>query len=128
MTTEKRSFSLRKRGESFKYATNGIVAFIKHEHNAWIHIAALILVIIAGIIFSITATEWALIAIVAGMVLMAEAFNTAIEYLCNHVAPTHQPLIGKVKDIAAGAVFIAAIAAIIVGVIIFTPYLLSYFV
>lgn len=125
MAATKRNFSIRKRGESFKYATEGILLFVKNEHNAWIHIAVLILVIIAGVVLSITATEWALIVIVSGMVLMAEAFNTAIEYLCNHVEPTHQPLIGKVKDIAAGAVFIAAIAAIIVGVIIFTPYLLS---
>jgi diacylglycerol kinase (ATP) len=110
---------------SFRYAANGIAHFVRNEHNAWIHLIVLALVVVAGIFFGITANEWIYITLVAGMVLLSEGFNSAIEYLCNVVSPAHNEQIGNVKDIAAGSVLIAAITAVIVGLFIFLPYLIK---
>lgn len=123
MGTDK--FSWKKRVASFGFAGRGIMLFLRSEHNAWIHLFVLALVICAGVYFRITSFEWLFIVIVAGMVLLAEAFNTAIEYLCNRISPEQNKVIGQIKDIAAGAVLIAAMAAVIVGIIIFLPYILS---
>ncbi|MFZ4456655.1 MAG: diacylglycerol kinase family protein [Bacteroidales bacterium] len=119
-------FSWKKRAKSFSYAGRGIALMIRNEHNAWIHLMVFALVIFAGLFFQISAAEWIYIAIVAAMVLLSEAFNTAFEYLCNHTSPEQNETIGKVKDIAAGAVLIAAIAAAIVGLLIFVPYLIDF--
>ena len=118
----KKSFSIRKRLESFVYAFRGL-RWLFDEHNAWIHLVAMVGVITAGFLFSITQGEWIAIILCIGIVFAAEAFNTAIEKLANVVSPQWNKDIGKVKDLAAGAVFICAIAAAIVGVIIFIPYL-----
>ena len=83
-----------------------------------------LLAVIAGIIFNIQRSEWIVIVICIGMVIAAEAFNTAIERLVNLVSPEWHPIAGEVKDIAAGAVLICAIAAAIVGLIIFIPYII----
>lgn len=112
-----------KRLKSFGYAFQGIVTFICKEPNAWIHCIAVILVIFLGIHFDITNTEWCIVCICFGLVLSAEAFNSAIERLVDLVSPEYHPLAGKVKDIAAGAVLINAIASAIIGIIIFIPYL-----
>lgn len=116
-------FSLHKRMKSFGYAWKGILSFISREHNAWIHLFITGLVIAAGFIFHIENSDWIAIIICIGIVLAAEGFNTAIERLVNLVCPDKHPIAGDVKDIAAGAVLISAIASAIVGVIIFTPYI-----
>ena len=116
-------FSLKKRADSFKYAGKGFKRFIRKEHNAWIHSAAIIIVTTAGCCFGITPWEWTAVVICFGLVLSAEAFNTAIERLVDFVSPAQHPLAGEVKDIAAGAVLIAAFAAAVVGAIIFIPYI-----
>lgn len=116
---------MNKRIKSFGYAWKGIKSFISKEPNAWIHCTAIVFVAIAGFGFGITRTEWLIVILCFGMVLAAEGFNTAIERLVNLVSPEHNPMAGDVKDIAAGAVLICAVAAAIAGVIIFTPYILS---
>ena len=116
---------MNKRIKSFGYAWKGIKSFINREPNAWIHCTAIVLVTIAGFGFGITRTEWLIVILCFGIVLAAEGFNTAIERLVNLVSPEHNPIAGDVKDIAAGAVLICAVAAAITGVIIFTPYILS---
>lgn len=123
----KNKFSWKKRAKSFNFAGKGIALMIRNEHNAWIHLSILGVVIVGGFYFQISATEWIAIVLAAGMVLLAEAFNTAIEYLCNHISPEQNQAIGHIKDVAAGAVLIAAIAAAIVGVIIFLPYFYMFF-
>ncbi len=115
--------NFRKRLLSFKFALQGIFTLFTTQVNAVIHLTALIAVIILGILFDITRVEWLTIIIAATLVLMAEAFNTAIEFLTDLASPTHHPLAGKAKDVAAAAVLIAAIGAAIVGTIIFFPYL-----
>ena len=114
---------LKKRIKSFGYAFKGIASLIRKEHNAWIHCTAIVLVAIAGYHFDITPTEWCIVVLCFGLVLAAEGFNTAIERLVDLVSPDFHPIAGDVKDVAAGAVLICAIASAIVGLIVFIPYL-----
>lgn len=117
-------FTLRKRLASFRYAFNGIRLLIGKEHNAWIHCFVAICVVIAGFFFGLSQMEWIAITIVIGAVLAAEAVNSAIEMLADLVSPDYNEAIKRTKDLAAGAVLIMAIAAAIVGLIIFIPKLL----
>ena len=114
---------LKKRIKSFGYAFKGIASLIKKEHNAWIHCTAIVVVTLSGLYFGITPTEWCIVVICFGMVLAAEGFNTAIERLVDLVSPDYHPIAGDVKDVAAGAVLICAIAAAVVGMIVFIPYM-----
>lgn len=113
---------LKKRMMSFVYAFRGIRSLVRKEHNAWIHCTAIVVVTLAGLHFGITRTEWCVVVLCFGMVLAAEGFNTAIERLVNLVSPDFHPIAGDVKDVAAGAVLICAIAAAIVGMLVFIPY------
>ncbi len=122
----KKPFSLKARLMSFKYASKGIVEVLKSQHNAWIHLAAALLVTAAGFWLQLSQGEWIAIALSIGIVFSAEAFNTAIELLVDKISPNHDPAAGKIKDIAAGAVLFASIAAAIVGFIIFAPKLLDF--
>lgn len=90
-----------------------------------IHILSAVAVVIAGFAFHITRTEWCLLVGSMGLVITAEIINTAIENLTNLVSPEINPLAGKAKDLAAGAVLIAAITAAVIGSIVFLPYLLT---
>lgn len=116
---------LHKRLKSFVYAFQGLGSFLKKEHNAWIHCMAIIVVVSAGLYYHITTTEWCIVLLCFGLVLSAEAFNTAIERLVNLVSPDFHPIAGDVKDVAAGAVLICAIVSAIIGCIIFIPYIFS---
>lgn len=122
-----RKFSIIKRAESFTHAGRGLFIFIKSTHNSWIHITVFLLVILMGLIFAITKTEWMMIFIVSGIVFISETFNTAIEIDMNLTSPTFHPYAKDTKDVAAGAVLISAILAIIVGVMIFVPYIQALF-
>lgn len=119
-----RHFSPKKRIKSFAYAWKGILLLIKSEHNAWIHLVCAILVICAAIYFDINRMEWIAVIVCIGLVLAAEAINTAIESLVDLVSPEENPIAGKVKDLAAGAVLICAISAAIIGLLVFIPYII----
>ena len=116
---------LKKRIKRFGYAFKGIAKLVQKEHNAGIHCTAIIVVTLGGIYFNITPSEWCIVILCFGVVLAAEGFNTAIERLVDLVSPDYHPIAGEVKDIAAGAVLICAIAAAIIGIIIFRPYLMN---
>ena len=118
---------LKKRAESFKNAFSGLGILFRFEYNARIHLAALVLVILAGILLGISAAEWLFIAFAAGMVLMAECFNSALEHLSDEVSPGYSKRIKRAKDVAAAGVLISAIVALTVGIIIFLPRILSLF-
>lgn len=122
---ESEHFSFKKRLLSFRFAFNGIFNLIKNEHNARIHVVALVLVILLGIILEISSSEWIAITIVSGLVVITELLNTAIERLADFVEPNWNEKIGITKDYCAGAVLISAIIAVIVGVIIFLPPILE---
>lgn len=116
-------FTFRKRLASFRYAFNGVRLLIQKEHNAWIHCFAAICVVITGIFFGLSKMEWIAVIIVIGAVFSAEAVNSAVESLSDLVSPEYNEAIKNTKDLAAGAVLIMAIAAAIVGCIIFIPKL-----
>ena len=116
-------FSWRARARSFKYAFQGIATLLRDEHNARIHLAATALAVILGALLGISPTEWCIVIILIGAVFALEAVNTAIEAVCDKVSPDFQPLIKKAKDTAAAAVLFMAIAAVIIGAIIFIIYL-----
>lgn len=117
-------YNFRKQIRSFGYAWHGIWCCIGKEQNLSFHLIATVLVIGAGYFFQITRTEWAIVLLCIGIVISAELFNTAIEKLVDLVSPQRHPVAGQVKDIAAGAVLVCAFTAMIVGLIIFLPYIL----
>lgn len=114
-------FTFRKRIKSFQFAFNGIKLLITKEHNAWIHCFAAVCVLIAGALLGLSHMEWVAVVVVIGAVLAAEAVNSSIEALADLVSPEYNEAIKRTKDLAAGAVLIMAIAAAIVGLIIFIP-------
>ena len=112
---------------SFGYAWAGLLYSLRTQRNFRIHIVAAILVIIAGLILSISILEWAIIAVVIVMVLAAEMANTVVEALVDMVTEKYHPLAKVAKDVSAGMVLLTAIGAVVVGVLVFFPKLLQVF-
>ena len=110
---------------SFKYAIEGFISSFKTERNMKIHISSMIIVILLGVYFKLTAIEWCLIAIVIALVICAELFNTAIETVVDMVSPEKNPKAKLAKDISAAAVLSFAIGAAVVGIIIFVPKIMQ---
>jgi diacylglycerol kinase len=119
----KKPFSIVSRAKSFAHAGRGIKIFLKTTHNAWIQIIIFALAVILGFYFSITKTEWLMLVFAGGLVLISEAFNTAIEIDMDLTSPQFHPYARDTKDVAAGAVLLSAITAVIIGAIIFWPYI-----
>ena len=122
-TTEK--FSIIKRAKSFTHAGRGLWIFLKTTHNAWIHLVVFLIVILLGLYFNITHVEWMVLVLTGGLVIISEAFNTAIEIDIDLTSPGYHPYARDTKDVAAGAVLISAIIAVIVGILIFGHYILA---
>jgi diacylglycerol kinase len=120
-----KKFKIGDRLKSLKFALNGIRVLFFNEHNAWIHLAAAVLVTIAGIALKISFSEWAAIFIAIGLVFTSEAINTAIEKLSDFVSPEKRNSIKEIKDLAAAGVLISAITALIIGLIVFIPKILT---
>jgi diacylglycerol kinase (ATP) len=102
-----------------------VAYLVRTQHNAWIHLAAAAAVITAGVAFGLNRWEWASLIVAIALVLGAEAMNTAIEALADALAPEFNAGVGRAKDVAAGAVLILAIAAAIIGALVFLPHLLA---
>ena len=109
---------------SFKYAFRGIGFMLRSQHNAWLHALATLLVVGAGWHFQLSRMEWNWLVLAIVAVWSAEAFNTAFEFLADALHPAYHPLVGKAKDVAAGAVLLTALGATALGVITFLPYLM----
>ncbi len=122
---EEEAFSVVKRARSFTHAWRGLCIMVKTQHNAWLHVLAALVAIALGVYFSISTTEWFALIISIGVVLVAEAFNTAIEVDINLTSPEYHPFARDTKDIAAGAVLISALMALTVGLMIFLPRVLE---
>lgn len=120
-------FSLKKRIRSFGYALNGLKILVREEHNAWIHLFVAFCVLVAGLVLQISALEWISVVFAIGFVLALEAINTSIENLSDFVAPDKHDLIKKTKDVSAAGVLIAAICAVVIGLIVFIPAICSLF-
>lgn len=119
----KEAFSIRQRLNSFRCAFAGLRTLIATEHNAQIHCVIAVVAIGLAWLLNISRGEWLIVILVIGLVLSAEAFNTALEKLCDHITPEHHPSIGSIKDTAAAAVLIISIMALIAGLVIFLPYI-----
>lgn len=117
-------FSLEKRFRSFRFALAGLVTMLRSQHNAWLHALATVLVLILSAAVGLSSMQWCIIILCIGLVWSAEAFNTALEVLCDVVHPDQHPKIKIVKDVAAAAVLLVSIAAALIGAIIFIPYFL----
>ena len=109
------------------FALRGLRYVLLTQHNFHIHLIAALSVIIAGLLFGLSTTEWLVIVVTIFIVLSAETLNTAIEKLVDLVSPEYNNLAGLVKDIAAGAVLLTAIMSVIVGLIIFLPRIIRLF-
>jgi len=123
-TKEPSSFAIRRRIRSFKYAFAGVWTMLKTQHNAWIHAVATAAIIVMGLFFGISAGEWCWLVLAVMAVWTAEALNTALELLADVASPEFHPLVKAAKDVAAGAVLIAAIGSAVIGLLVLGPYVL----
>lgn len=121
---ETQKFSIRSRIKSFYYAGAGIRGFLGREHNAWIHLAATIGVVIAAWALKVSQLEAVALVLVIGLVWVTEMLNTCLEKMADLISKEQHPEIKFIKDLAAGAVLVAAIIAVITGLIIFIPKIL----
>jgi diacylglycerol kinase (ATP) len=130
-TTERaplpKPFQFTGRIRSFRHAVTGLLRMIRCQHNAWIHAVTTAVVIGAAFFFHVSAAEWCWIILVISIVWTAEALNTAFEFLADAASPQFHPLVRDAKNVAAGAVLITAIAALVIGAIIFWPHLRTLF-
>jgi diacylglycerol kinase (ATP) len=120
---EARLFQFTGRIRSFRHAIAGIRRMIHCQHNAWIHGVATLVVLAAGFILGVSAADWCWIILAISIVWTAEALNTAFEFLADAASPEFHPLVRDAKDVAAGAVLVTAVAALVIGAIIFWPHL-----
>lgn len=104
---------------SFKYAAHGIVFCVRHEMNMRIHIVATMCVLYLSQFYNFTKEQFILLIITCVTVISAEMMNTAIEVVIDKVSPGYSALAKVGKDVAAGSVFVTAVAAVIIGIILF---------
>ncbi len=110
---------------SFVYAGTGILYVLRHERNARIHLVFAIIAFISGVLLGLTNAELAGVFFSILLVFLAEVINTAFEKTLDLIDRNHNPQIQIIKDMAAGAVLIAALGAIAIGVVTFTPYVMA---
>ncbi len=109
------------RYHSFRFAFHGWIHVLRTQRNAWIHSLIATLVILLGLWLGLTLQDWAILVLTIAMVFTAEFINTAIEAVVDLASPTHHPLAKVGKDVGAAAVLVAALAAILVGLLILGP-------
>lgn len=108
---------------SFRYAIEGLISSFKTERNMKIHILAMIIVIALGLIVRLNKIDWYICIILIALVISSELFNTAIETIVDMISPEKNEKAKLVKDISAAAVLVLAIGAVIIGLMVFIPYL-----
>ncbi|MGZ8558195.1 MAG: diacylglycerol kinase family protein [Chitinophagaceae bacterium] len=118
---KQKTLSLQSRISSFGFAFRGIFKFFQEEPNAWIHLAATILVFIAAFYFDVSDNELVALTIVSGFVWVAEIFNTVVERIMDFITLKKEPEIKFIKDLAAGGVLLSALTAVVAGAIVFIP-------
>jgi len=109
--------------QSFGFAIKGILSALKTERNFKIQFATGLLVITAGLYYNITVSEWCVVLLTIALVLGLELMNSAMENMVNLVTKERNPLAGKIKDFAAGAVLIVSIISAVIGILIFWKYI-----
>ena len=107
--------------KSFKFAFYGAYKLITTEHSIMVQFSIAVLLNIAGFYFGISKTDWLFQTLAIGLVLSIEGLNTSVEKIADFIHPDFHHKIGFIKDIAAGAVFFAALTALTIGIIIYYP-------
>jgi len=110
---------------SVKYAVRGIAIMLRSQHNAWLHAVATVAVIAVGVAVRLSVSEWCWIVLAITSVWTAEALNTAFEFLTDVASPDFHPIAEKAKDVAAGAVLLAACGAAVIGIMVLGPHVLG---
>jgi diacylglycerol kinase (ATP) len=110
---------------SFNDAIEGIIYAVKSQFNMKVHIAVAVLVLVASILLSVSRMEFLLVLIAVCIVLVTEMFNSALELTLDFIVDRYHPLARLIKDMAAGAVFIASACAVFIGYVVFFPRLKS---
>jgi len=117
--------SISGRIKSFGHAARGIVFLLKSQQNARIHLISAIAVVGMGLWLEVNQFEWCLLIIAIGIVLIAEIFNTAIEYIMDFISPDYNAKVKVIKDLAAGGVLISALTSATIAAVVFIPKLLN---
>lgn len=121
MEFQKDTSFLSGRIKSIRYAVKGAYKLVTTEHSVMVQSSLAIIMIVAGFLFEIDRYEWMMQILAFGLVLGIESLNTAVEKIADFIHPEFHDKIGFIKDIAAGAVMFAAIAAIAIGLLIYIP-------
>ena len=111
---------------SLNNALRGVKLFFTSELHAVYHSIAALLVIVAGIVFGVNPMEWVLLVIAIALVFVSEFVNTIIERIIDIFYPEKHAKVGKIKDMAAGMVLFSSLIAVILGVIVFYPYIIAF--
>lgn len=119
------SFDIMERVASFGHAGRGLAFMLRSQHNAWLHALATVVAVATGFALGLSSADWKWLVATITTVWVAETVNTAFEHLCNVVSPEYNISVKRAKDVAAGAVLICAIGAVVMGLLIFTPYLMA---
>lgn len=112
--------------ESQRFALTGIKLIITNERNFRIQLLVAVAVILLGLLLNIAHQDWVALFVVIAIVLVAEAFNSVIEAICDTVSKDYKVNIKYAKDVSAGAVLVSAAVSLIAGILIFLPYLWSW--
>lgn len=116
---------LRSRIASFGHAFHGLWYVLRTQRNAWIHAIVTLVVLLLGLWLGLPGRDWAVLALAIAIVWASEVLNTAIEAVVDLASPVHHPLAKVGKDVGAAAVLIAAVTAVLVGLLILGPPLWS---
>ncbi len=111
----------------FLNAFRGFYILVKEEKSLWVHLFTTLIVIILGIVFNLTLTQWALVTFAIGLVIGFEILNTAIEYLVDIVSFEYSVKAKKIKDVSATATLFVTLVSIIIGLLVFIPAIVQYF-
>jgi len=117
---------LERKLRSFRFALNGVRIAWTEEYSFKVHVVVALAALTLAWFFDISTTQWMFVVSMIGLVLAAEAFNTALEELCDKFKADPDPHIAKIKDLSAAAVLIASCTALIVGIVIFVPYIAEW--
>lgn len=118
---QKKESFLVNRIKSIGFAFKGMLILIKTEASIKVQLFITVVMTFAGFYFEISKSEWMAQLIMIGIVMSMEGMNTAVEYIADFIHPEYHKKIGLIKDVAAGAVFIASIIAVIIAGIIYLP-------
>jgi len=113
--------------DNIKFANAGIRYFLKTEKNGRIQVVVAFFALIAALFFDVSSIELCIVLFCIALILSLEMVNTALERVCSMLSMEYHPVVKVIKDVAAGAVWFSSIITIVIGLIIFIPYLLKYF-